>query len=406
MMTNGASGQQVVRLSSDGQSVFLSGTTRGDEDEDDDPDDDEENTEPARPFIDRLTFRTGELTRLYEGSTSFTESISAVIDNDVTEIVIQRQSSTMVPQSIHKNLVTGAERQLTRNEDFTPEELRNVKRVTFDAKRADGLDVRVRVTLPATFQEGDRLPAMFWFYPREYTSFEAYRRTVNDEPEGPGRYPSFSPGSVQLFVLLGYAVIEPDAPIIGAEGRMNDNYVHDLRNNLSAVIDELDRRGIADRNKLAIGGHSYGGFGTMNAMVHTPYFKAGISGAGNSNRMLTPLGFQSERRLLWEARETYLDMSPLLHANQMTGALLMYHGMQDQNVGTNPINSERMFHVLNGLGKTVSLYMYPFEDHGQIAEETRLDMWARWAAWLEKHVKGTPAAAAVTEQEDGNDGTR
>jgi dipeptidyl aminopeptidase/acylaminoacyl peptidase len=313
----------------------------------------------------------------------------------------------MVPQSIYRNLSNGTERQLTRNEDFTPDELKNVQRVVFEAKRADGLDVRVRVTLPPTFREGDKLPAIFWFYPREYTSFEAYYRTsrgANGQPTGgnepgPGRYPTFAPGSVQLFTLLGYAVVEPDSPIIGPEGRMNDNYVHDLRNNLTAIIDELDRRGIVDRTRLAIGGHSYGGFSTMNAMVHTPYFKAGISGAGNSNRLLTPLGFQTERRDLWSARDTYLDMSSLLNANNLTGALLLYHGMEDQNVGTNPINSERMFHALNGLGKTAALYMYPFEEHGQVGEETRLDMWARWAAWLDKYVKGTPTRPAATTQE-------
>ena len=71
------------------------------------------------------------------------------------------------------------------------------------------------------------------------------------------------------------------------------------------------------------------------------------------------------------------------------------------NVGTNPINSERMFHALNGLGKTTALYMYHFEDHGQIAEETRLDMWARWSAWLEKYVKNGKPNPAVTDQNDG-----
>jgi dipeptidyl aminopeptidase/acylaminoacyl peptidase len=138
-------------------------------------------------------------------------------------------------------------------------------------------------------------------------------------------------------------------------------------------------------------------------MVHTPFFKAGIAGAPQTNRLLTPLGFQSEQRTLWEARETYLSMSPFLYANQLSGALLMYHGMADQNVGTNPINSERMFHALNGLGKTSAYYRYPFEDHGQVTEESRLDMWARWAAWLDKYVKngGKPAASLATDSNDG-----
>ena len=97
--------------------------------------------------------------------------------------------------------------------------------------------------------------------------------------------------------------------------------------------------------------------------------------------------FQTERRQLWDARETYLEMSPLLWANRVNGALLMYHGMEDANVGTNPINSEALFAALDGLGKDAALYMYPYEGHGPIAKETTLDMWARWVAWLDMYVK-------------------
>jgi dipeptidyl aminopeptidase/acylaminoacyl peptidase len=196
---------------------------------------------------------------------------------------------------------------------------------------------------------------------------------------------------MHFFIRLGYAVVEPDAPIVGPAGKMNDNYEHDLRNNLAAVIDELDRREIIDRHRLAIGGHSYGAFSAVNAMVHTPFFKAGIAGDGAYNRTLTPLGFQSERRDLWEAKDVYLSMSPFLYANHLTGALLMYHGLGDQNVGTDPTNSMRLFHALNGLGKKTALYLYPLEDHGPATRETLLDLWARWAAWLDKYVKNPEA---------------
>ncbi len=185
---------------------------------------------------------------------------------------------------------------------------------------------------------------------------------------------------MEFFVRLGYAVVEPDSPIVGPAGQMNNNYVHDLRNNLAAVIDELDRRALVDRTRLAIGGHSYGAFSAVNAMVHTPFFKAGIAGDGAYNRTLTPLGFQSERRDIWEAPNVYLSMSPFLYANNLTGALLMYHGLADQNVGTDPQNSIRLYHALNGLGKTTALYLYPLEDHGPVAKETLLDLWARWSA--------------------------
>jgi dipeptidyl aminopeptidase/acylaminoacyl peptidase len=191
-----------------------------------------------------------------------------------------------------------------------------------------------------------------------------------------------------FLTAAGYAVIEPDAPIFASEGRLpNDNYVVDLRNDLAATIDALDTLGIIDRHRLGIGGHSYGAFSAVNAMVHTPYFKAGIAGDGAYNRTLTPNGFQTERRDFWQARDTYLAMSPFLYANQLNGALLLYHSTDDQNVGTHPINSERLYHALMGQGKNVSLYMYPYEDHGPIARETVLDQWARWVAWLDKYVK-------------------
>lgn len=238
---------------------------------------------------------------------------------------------------------------------------------------------------PPNYSPGERLPALIWFYPREYTSQEDYdksRRTFNKN-----QFPRIGPRTIDIMTQAGYVVVEPDAPIVGPSGRMNDFYIHDLRNNLSAVIDELDGRGLIDRSRLGLGGHSYGAFSTVNAMVHTPFFKAGIAGDGNSNRTLTPNGFQRERRLLWEARETYLEMSPFLYAERMTGALLLYHGADDQNVGTHLIHSERLFHGLNGLGKTAALYIYPYEDHGPATRETLLDLWTRWVAWLDKYLK-------------------
>jgi dipeptidyl aminopeptidase/acylaminoacyl peptidase len=282
--------------------------------------------------------------------------------------------------------------QLTRNKDYTPD-LTAAKKERFVVERPDGFRFLVNVTLPPGYT-GGRLPAMFWFYPREYTSQTNYDeggRTYNKNA-----FTTYSFRSMQFLARLGYAVVEPDAPIVGKAGQMNDNYDNDLRNNLSAVIDELDRRGVIDRRRLAIGGHSYGAFSTANALVHTPFFKAGIAGDGNYNRTLTPLDFQSERRTLWEAKDVYISMSPFFFADQMTGALLMYHGLHDQNVGTDPINTPRMFHALNGLNKEAAMYLYPYEDHGPAAKETLLDLWARWTAWLDVHLTPSNGKEAVS----------
>ena len=117
------------------------------------------------------------------------------------------------------------------------------------------------------------------------------------------------------------------------------------------MIDELDRQGIIDRTRLGIGGHSYGAFSTVNAMVQHAVLQGGHRRRRHYNRTLTPNGFQSERRDLWEARERTSQMSPFLYADQLTGALLMYHALEDQNVGTDPINSIRLLHALQGHGQ-------------------------------------------------------
>lgn len=371
----GGGGGETVQLSADGSSVFFYGTEY-----DKDP-----VTNGPKSFLDKVAITTGEKTRVYESENEGVwERATAILDIDAGRMVVERETPHQIAQSY---LRTGSQlgAQLTDNKDYTPD-LTSAPRERFVVERPDGFRFMVNVTLPPGHQ-GGRLPAMFWFYPREYESQDKYDETARTFNKN--AFPNFGTRSMQYLARLGYAVVEPDAPIVGKAGQMNNNYEVDLRNNLAAVIDELDRRGIIDRQRLGLGGHSYGAFSTANAMVHTPFFKAGIAGDGNYNRTYTPLAFQSERRLFWEAKDVYLSMSPFMFADQMTGALLMYHGMHDQNVGTDPAHTPRMFHALNGLGKDAAMYLYPFEDHGPATKETLLDLWARWSAWLEVHLKTT-----------------
>jgi dipeptidyl aminopeptidase/acylaminoacyl peptidase len=369
----GGGNSSPVLLSADGQSVFFHGTAY------------DRNSHQVGPktFVDKVTIRSGAKERIFESDNNGVfERVAAVLDVASNRYIVERESPTEVPQ--YFAIDAGRRTQLTRNQDYTPD-ISRARIERFTVERADGFKFRVTVTLPQSVQPGSKPPGLFWFYPREFEDQEAYDRP--DRTYNKNAFQTFNTRSVEYFIRLGYTVVEPDSPIIGPQGLMNNNYVHDLRNNLAAVIDELDRRGLADRTRLAIGGHSYGAFSAVNAMVHTPFFKAGIAGDGAYNRTLTPIGFQSERRDLWEAPNVYLSMSPFLYANNLTGALLMYHNLADQNVGTDPTNSLRLYHALNGLGKTTALYLYPFEDHGPVARETLLDLWARWTAWLDKYVK-------------------
>jgi dipeptidyl aminopeptidase/acylaminoacyl peptidase len=374
LLTRAGRGEvRVVRISGAGE-VYVSGTDRpaGDKGF-------------AKPYIDKVNIKTGAKTRIFEGKGETLETVDAVDGDNIQLVFTTRQKEDVVPDSYVTDLKDGKTTKLTNNVNHTPW-YNQLQVQRFLVTRVDGFKFWVKVTTPA--KHGGKLPALFWIYPKEYTDQTTYNRaTARDPAATNGRFNVPGPRSMALLTLLGYAVVEPDVPIVGQAGRMNDNYVPDLRNSLWAVIDDLDKKGIIDRDRLAVGGHSYGAFSTANALAHTPFFKAGIAGDGNFNRTLTPMSFQTERRNVWDARETYLEMSPLLWANRVNGALLMYHGMDDANVGTNPINSQFLFMALDGLGKPAALYMYPYEGHGPLARETTLDLWARWSAWLDTYVK-------------------
>jgi dipeptidyl aminopeptidase/acylaminoacyl peptidase len=368
-----ASGDEVAMVSPDG-GVFLQGVQYSRDYLQNAP----------RTFVDKYAIATGEKTRVFEGPADAWETVVAPLDDAFSRAVITRETKTQVPDAYLWTHAGGRLAKLTNNTDYAPE-FTNAIRKRIEVTRADGFHFVVNLTLPASYTAGTRLPGMFWFYPYEYTNQAEYDRTLR--AENVNQFPAAAPRTIEYLVTQGYAVANFDPPIVGDSGRMNDNYVSDLVMDLSAVIDTLDAAGYIDRSRLGIGGHSYGAFSTMNALAHTPFFKAGIAGDGMYNRSLTPDGFQNERRTFWTGQKTYEDMSPFFYADKIQGAVLMYHSLEDQNVGTDPISSIRMLQALRALGKTAALFMYPYEDHGPLTQETILDQWARWTAWLDMYVK-------------------
>jgi dipeptidyl aminopeptidase/acylaminoacyl peptidase len=383
----GPNGEPVVIVGSDDKTVFLSGTrTPGAS----------WLTQAPRPWVDRLDFETGQRTRIFESPAEGYDQLVAPLDDDYSQYIYTHESPTVVPDAYLRDTKAGTSRKLTTNKDVAPE-VSGAQRRRFQVSRLrDGYKFWVEVTLPRDWRAGTKLPGIIWFYPREYATQDAYERSkygtnINQFPDVPATRPA---SAVDIWVTQGYALIEPDLPIYGDSGRMNDNYTRDLAENLDLVVDAVVDSGYVDREKMGIGGHSYGAFSTVNAMTLVPYFKAGIAGDGMYNRSLTPFGFQSERRSFYEAMDTYLAMSPFYRADKLSGALLMYHGLADQNVGTAPISSIRMFHALQGLGKPAALYMYPYEDHSVATYQSDLDQWARWLAWFDIYVKNAKTSQA------------
>ena len=382
----GTRGEQVAMVSPDG-AVFLEGIQYS-------PD---PLHHPPREFVDKVDINTGAKTRVFEATSDVSESVVAPLDESFSRVVVNRESPTQISNVYLRDSKAGAVTKLTDNKDYTPD-FTNAVRKRIIVTRADGIKFLVNLTLPPGYRPGTRLPAMFWFYPREYTGQAGYDRTLRGEDVNAFPQKHTNPRPIEYLTMLGYAVANFNPPIVGPEGRMNDNYVSDLVMNLTAVIDALDKDGYIDRSRLGIGGHSYGAFSTMNALAHTSYFKAGIAGDGMSNRSLTPTAFQSERRDFWTAQKTYEEMSPFFYADKIQGALLLYHSMEDQNVGTSLISSVRMMQALRANGKPSALFMYPYENHQPATLETELDQWARWTAWLDLYVKHAGEGATQAPQ--------
>ena len=369
-------------ISSDGSAAYLEGPGH------------EADFRP-RPFVHRLGLADGSTTRIFEGSPDAWEQPLVFLDPDVGRMIVSRESMSDFPDSY---LWSDGEwgDNLTDNVDPFPD-ITSARRIDFDYTLPDGLVVQGRVSMPIGWQEGDGpVPAVFWTYPREYEEAEEYQHAaIRTRNRNAFTHLSWLRWS-DIWLTQGYALVYPDIPVIGEN--YNDTYISTLLSAMYGAIRAVDGLGLVDVDRIGHGGHSYGAFATANILANAPYFKAGIAGDGAYNRSLTPDGFQAERRSIWEAPQTYIEMSPFFRADQIDVPLLMYHGGDDNNTGTFPIQSRRMISALTILGKTAVLHEYPFESHTPRAIENKLDMWARFISWFDNHVKGTTKdAVSVSE---------
>lgn len=339
-----------------------------------------------RPFLDALDLGTGRTRRVFESDAAHLETVAALLDADAARFLTVRQSKTEPPNLFVRAAGGGEGRRLSDLADPAPA-LTAAQRIQFTFTRPDSVKLNAEVVLPADWKPGRRLPTVFWIYPNDFRSAAA----ASQNRRSPNRFPSQSTLNPEVLVTQGYAVLSPDIAVVGT----NDRYVEEIRLSAQAALDEAVRRGFCDPERVAVGGHSYGAFSTVNMLAHTSIFKAGWASDGAYNRTLTPFTFQAEERTLWEARDTYLKMSPFLYANEIKAPLLLMHDLDDTNVGTNPIQSERMFDALNGLGKTCALVEFPFEDHVPVARESVLDYWSRVIDWLDRWVKNAPAGGGA-----------
>ncbi len=347
-----------------------------------------------RPFLDRGPLGDTVAQRLFECAEGRYEQVVAVLDAEATRILLRAESTTEPANYFVVETGTGERRQLTHFEDPMATMTAGIEKQLLHYERGDGVPLSGTLYTPPGYDKTQRLPLLVWAYPREFT-----RAADAGQVRGsPHRYTRLAGTSPLLLTLAGYAVLDSASmPIIGPTETANDTFVPQLVANAQAAIDAVVELGVADRDRCAIAGHSYGAFMTANLLAHSDLFRAGVARSGAYNRTLTPFGFQNEERTFWQAPEIYFGMSPFMHANKVDEPLLLIHGEIDNNSGTFPIQSRRFYHAIKGHGGTARLVMLPHESHGYRARESVLHCVAETVAWLDEHVKNAAARPAAAE---------
>ncbi len=335
------------------------------------------------PFIDQLDLETGKTKRLY--TSPYKDKYEDIRDYDPTtqRMITRLESPTEFPNYYLKKLKGKASKLTDFENPF--QSLANIHKEVINYDREDGVRLSGTLYLPADHEDMGKLPAILWAYPTEYKDKSSAGQNTNN----PNRFTYPSYGSMIYWVTQGYAVLDDASfPIVGeGEKEPNDSFRRQLVANAEAAIKTLDERGYIDRERVAVGGHSYGAFMVANLLSHSDLFAAGIARSGAYNRTLTPFGFQREERSYWEAPEVYYRMSPFMHADKMNTPLLLIHGEADNNSGTYPMQSERYFNALKGLGATVRLVILPKESHGYRSKESILHLLWEQDQWLDRYVK-------------------
>lgn len=369
-----ANGVSLVRMN--GDDIFLSGlgaSPQGD-----------------RPFFRRMNLKTLQTQEIFRSGTDEYEAFAGMIDDNGMNFLTRKDSPLDPPNVFLRQVCPPGQvctamafRQLTDFKDPAPQ-LRGIKKQRVSYKRADGVDLSFTLYLPPGYKEGTRLPTIVWAYPESFTDAGVAGQVAGST----NRFTQIG-GISHLFLLLsGYAILDNTSmPVVGPPETKNDTFVKQIVDAAQAAIDKAVEMGVTDRDRVGVGGHSYGAFMTANLLAHSDLFRAGVARSGAYNRTLTPFGFQDEVRDFWQATRIYTEVSPFFYANKINEPILLIHGEADNNQGTFPIQSERLFAAISGNGGTARLVMLPHESHGYSAKESTEHTLYEMVNWFDKYVK-------------------
>ena len=343
--------------------------------------------EGSMPYLSAFNTKTKTEKIIWRSQAPYYERVAKVLNADATEFITIKESTDIQPNYWLVNTKKRIAPMQITNFAHPYESIKGINKQLVTYKRNDGLNLSAVIYTPEGYDpaKDGRLPVLMWAYPREYKSAATAAQVRGSKYQ----FTRLSWGSPIYWVTQGYAIMDQtEMPIVGeGDEEPNDTFVVQLVANAEAAIDYIVGQGIGDREKIAVGGHSYGAFMTANLLSHSNLFAAGIARSGAYNRTLTPFGFQYEQRSYWEAPDVYNVMSPFMNADKVKTPILLIHGEADNNSGTFPIQSERYYNALKGHGATTRLVFLPHESHGYAGKESILHTLWEMNTWLEKYVK-------------------
>ncbi len=338
----------------------------------------------AQPILTSWELASSQEDVLWESKNTEHAEVLAVLNPKKFEYLLATETPS-VPRHL---VVTRERRRYGVTQPAPPHpELFGMTRRMISYQREDGLSLSAMLSLPPNAREGIPLPMVLWIYPRDFADSDQ----ASKSKEYPQRY--IDPKGVSRFFLIsqGYAILDCPMPIVGEVTSGRNDFLPQLIQNAEAAINYLTSMRIAESERIAVMGHSYGAFAVANLLAHSTLFKTGIATSGAYNRTLTPFGFQRETRTFWQNTDAYVNMSPFFFANEIQGSLLMFHGEADDNAGTPILQSERFYAALVGNGVRTRYVSFPFEGHHLRGRDAVLHSAAEMLMWLNRELAPEPA---------------
>ncbi|MGH9474898.1 MAG: prolyl oligopeptidase family serine peptidase [Terriglobales bacterium] len=361
-----------------------------------------------RPFLDRVNLSTLHKQRLFQSPAGQYETVAELLAPDASSFLTERQSATQPPNYfVHGS--GGVARQVSHFAEpaAVAAFINSIHARLVKYQRPDGVPLYMYLYLPPNYKAGERDPAVMVGYPLEYTDAQEAGQVTGS----PYMYPAFpvsgassgDTGGPLYLLAAGYVIMDATSmPIVGTPEAVNNQFVPQLLADCKAAISKVTAMGYIDSNRVGVTGHSYGAFMVGNVMANSSLFAAGVAQSGAYNRTLTPFGFQSDRRTFWQAEASYERLSPFFYANKVKQPIILVNGIDDNNTGTFPIQSKRMYMALEGQGATVKWIQLPYEAHIYVGKQSIEEVEWQMLHWFDQYVKNAkPRTGAAVATNSG-----